>query len=111
MSMPPLICYRYKQPKWDLVNEPGDDNRRAVFYGWNNLTPHETKAIPELKVWLKTNKNMDIPPGFDDREVLKFIQASFFKIPEIGDKIAKHFLWLESLPAVPILSSRAIRML
>jgi hypothetical protein len=60
---------------------PGDDHKRAVFYGWNNLTPHETKAIEDLKVWLKTNKDMDVPPGFDEREMLKFIQSCFFNIP------------------------------
>ena len=40
-SMPPLESYKFRQPKYNLVNVAGDDNRRAVFYGWNNITEHE----------------------------------------------------------------------
>jgi hypothetical protein len=40
-NMPPLIAYKVKPPKYDLVNIEGDDNKRAVFFGWNNLTEYE----------------------------------------------------------------------
>lgn len=44
-TMPPLEAYKFRPVQADLVNVPGDDNRRAVFYGWNNLTDHEVKNI------------------------------------------------------------------
>ena len=71
--MPPLVVYKIKPPKQDLVNVEGDDNKRAVFFGWNNITEHELTGIEKVKKWLKDNKNCDIPPGFDDRNILKFV--------------------------------------
>jgi len=62
--MPPLIAYKVKPPKYDLVNIEGDNNKRAVFYGWNNLTDYELAAIYDIKNWLKQNKGIDVPFGF-----------------------------------------------
>ena len=44
-TMVPLVCYRMKPEGWNKVNVPGDDNRRAVYFGWNNITDHERKGI------------------------------------------------------------------
>lgn len=71
--MPPLELYKIKPPKWDLVNIEGDDNRRAVFFGWNNITEHEIRGVENVKRWIKINKGIDIPEGFDDRNILKFV--------------------------------------
>jgi hypothetical protein len=54
--MVPLICYRMRPEGWDRVNVPGDDNRRAVYFGWNNITDHERKGIQDAKDWLMKNK-------------------------------------------------------
>jgi hypothetical protein len=72
-NMPPLELYKIKPPKWDLVNIEGDDNRRAVFFGWNNITEHEIRGVENVKRWIKINKGIDIPEGFDDRNILKFV--------------------------------------
>lgn len=39
--MVPLQAFRCRPFAWDRVNVPGDDNRRVVFFGWNNITDHE----------------------------------------------------------------------
>jgi hypothetical protein len=109
--MPPLIVYKIKPPKWDLVNVEGDDNKRAVFYGWNNITEHELEGIDKVKKWLKDNKNCQIPLGFDDRNILKFVQANFFKIDKAGEKLFNHFNWLASLPPEPKLTNYTLKLL
>jgi hypothetical protein len=58
---------------WDRINVPGDDNRRAVYFGWNNITDHEKKGIEDVKQWLINVKNIEIPENFTDRHVLKFV--------------------------------------
>lgn len=63
-NMPPLIAYKIKPPKYDLVNIEGDDNKRAVFYGWNNITDYELKGIENIKDWLRKNKGIEVPAGF-----------------------------------------------
>lgn len=40
-NMPPLIAYKVKPPKYDQVNIQGDDQKRLVFFGWNNITEYE----------------------------------------------------------------------
>lgn len=109
--MPPLILYKVKPPKWDLVNVEGDDNRRAVFFGWNNITEHEIRGVDNVKRWLKVNKGIDIPEGFDDRNILKFVQANFFVIEKAGEKLFNHFNWLASLPPEPKLTNHTLKLL
>ena len=45
-------------------------------YGRNN----EIKALQDVKEYLKTNFNKEVPEGFSDRELLKFVQANFFDL-------------------------------
>jgi len=47
--MVPLICYRLRPTGWDQVNVEQDNNRRAVFFGWNNITEYERKGIADVK--------------------------------------------------------------
>ena len=55
------------------------NNDRKIFYGWNNLTEFEQEGIVKMKKHL-SDKEVPLPPGYDDRDVLKFAQASFFDI-------------------------------
>jgi len=43
--MPPLISLKARPVGWDRVNVKGDDNRRCVFFGWDNVTEHELEGI------------------------------------------------------------------
>jgi hypothetical protein len=82
-----------------------------VFFGWNNITEHELQAIENIKKWLKQNKNINIPGGFDDRNLLKFIQANFFDLNKAGEKLFNHFNWLASLPPEPKLTDHTLKLL
>lgn len=44
-NLPPLISMKSKPFGWDRVNVKGDDNRRCVFFGWDNITQHELEGI------------------------------------------------------------------
>jgi len=95
--MPPLEAYKFKPLRYNLVNVAGDNNRRAVFYGWNNLTDYEREAIRNVKEWIWKNKQIRTPSDVTDRDILKFIQADFFVIDKIGEKLSKHYNWLTTL--------------
>ncbi len=109
--MPPLLAYKVKPPKHDLVNIEGDDNKRAVFFGWNNITEYELKGIENIKKWLKQNKGIDVPTGFDDRNLLKFVQANFFNMENAAQKLVSHFNWIASLPPEPRLTNHTLKLL
>jgi len=110
-TMIPLISYRMRPVGWDRVNVDGDSNKRAVYFGWNNITDFERKGIADVKEWLKKTKKIDVPEGYIDRNVLKFVQANFFQIDKAGEKLALHFQWLESLPSEPRLDKHTIKLL
>jgi len=100
-----------KTLKYNLVNVPGDNNRRAMFYGWNNLTDYEREAIRNVKEWIWKNKQVRTPSNVSDRDILKFIQADFFVIDKIGEKLSKHYNWLSTLPNEPTLNAKSFRLL
>ena len=52
-----------------------------------------------------------MPPGYDERDYLKFVQANFYDIPKAAEKIVEHFKWLSSLPPEPKLTPLTIRLL
>jgi hypothetical protein len=79
-NMPPLEAYKLHKPAMDLVSTETNTQIRYFFYGWNNLTEFEKKAIEDVKVYLKVNFHKDVPEGFSDRELLKFVQANFFDL-------------------------------
>lgn len=72
-NMPPLAAYRCRPVNWDRVNVQGDDNRRAVFYGWNNVTQHEREGMNRAIEWLRKEKQVEVPEGFGERNLLKFV--------------------------------------
>lgn len=110
-NMPPLAAYRCRPINWDRVNVQGDDNRRAVFYGWNNVTQYERDGINRAIEWLRKEKQVEVPEGFGERNLLKFVQANFFNIDKAGEKLFNHFNWLQTLPKEPRLSKQTIKLL
>lgn len=56
-------------------------------------------------------KNTQVPEGFDEKDLLKFVQANFFQIDKAGEKIHAHFGWLRTLPPVPTLDRNTLKML
>ena len=50
-----------------------------------------------MKDWLWNTKKVRVPEMVSDRDILKFIQANFFVIDKVGEKLANHFIWLATL--------------
>ena len=48
------------------------NNDRKIFYGWNNLTKFEKEGIVKMKKYVTETKGVEIPPGYDDRDIVKF---------------------------------------
>lgn len=44
-----------------------------MFYGWNNMTPHEVNGVAQLRQWLQKNKNFKVPEDYDEKDLLKFV--------------------------------------
>lgn len=78
--MPPLEAYKLHTAAMDIVSTETNTQVRYFFYGWNNLTEFEKKALEDIKEHLRTNYKTEIPEGFSDRELLKFVQANFFDL-------------------------------
>ena len=79
-NMPPLEAYKLHTPAMDVVSTETNTQARYFFYGWNNLTSFEKKALQDVKDYLKIQFNKEVPEGFSDRELLKFVQANFFDL-------------------------------
>ena len=52
-----------------------------------------------------------MPPGFVERDWLKWIQASFYDVNKAGEKLLKHIQWLATIPPEPRVTHRTIRLL
>ena len=52
-----------------------------------------------------------MPPGFVERDWLKWIQASHYDAEKAGEKLLKHITWLQSIPPEPRLTNHTIRLL
>ena len=61
-TMIPLISYRMRPVGWDRVNVDGDSNKRAVYFGWNNITDFERKNRSSQ---LNLNANLKLRLGED----------------------------------------------
>lgn len=72
-NMPPLEAYKLHTPVMDITSTETKTQARYFFYGWNNLTEFEKKALDDIKQYLKNNYKTEIPEGFSDRELLKFV--------------------------------------
>lgn len=58
------------------------------------------------------NKGINVmPPGFIERDWLKWIQASFYDVNKAGEKLVKHIEWLHNMPPEPRLTNHTIRLL
>lgn len=52
-----------------------------------------------------------IPDTFDERDVLKFIQANHWHLEKSAEKVTKHIKWLASLPTLGTISQKGVRFL
>jgi hypothetical protein len=50
---------------------------------------------------MKAN-NIEMPVDFNDRELLKFVQANAWNLDKTGTQLANHFKWLSSIAGVTI---------
>ena len=93
-TLPPLECHFHIPDNHELqCKNMKSNNERKIFYGWNNLTKFEEQGIVNLKKRLE-EKGITLPPGYDDRDYMKFCQASFYDIEKSSLKIIEHFKWL-----------------
>lgn len=109
--MPPLEAYYFIPEGKDRQNvNMKNNNDRKVYFGWNNVSEFEKQGIADLKKFV-LDAGSEVPPGFGERDFLKFSQASFYDIPKAGEKLIKHFDWLNSLPPEPLLTPYTIKLL
>ena len=74
MNMPPLECYFIIPDNKDKVaRDHASRNDRKVHYGWNNITEFEQAGINRLKEFMKNQGVTEMPPGFEERDWLKWI--------------------------------------
>ena len=52
-----------------------------------------------------------MPPGFTERDWLKWIQASFYDVAKAGEKLHKHIEWLSAIQPEPRLTNHTVRLL
>ena len=52
-----------------------------------------------------------MPPGFEERDWLKWIQASFYEEAKAGPKVLKHIEWLQNMSPEPRLNDLTLRLL
>ena len=75
-NLTPIAAYKMRPPKQELVSNEKNLDGRLIFYRWNNLTKFEIEQIKRFKEYLLKKKDFVIPDDFDERDVLKFIQAN-----------------------------------
>ena len=68
-----------------------DKLARQVFNGWNNVSEYEELMLVRIKEHMRDVLNLETPPGFEDREWLKFLQACKYEIEATGRKISVHW--------------------
>ena len=74
-TLPPLEAYKLVPPRTELVCKSQAEEIRLHFYGWDNLTEFEKRMIDEVKKHITEVLKIEIPANFDDRDILKFVQA------------------------------------
>jgi hypothetical protein len=58
------------------------------------------KGISDIKEYLRKNFNRDVPEGFSDRELLKFIAANAYNLQKASMKLNNHFDWLSKVSGI-----------
>lgn len=96
--------------KNQVATNDATKNERRVYFGWNNLTEFELKGMNQLKEYL-ASEGCIVPPSFEERDWLKWIQASFYDVEKAGEKLIRHIAWLISIPPEPRLTSNTIKLL
>ena len=108
---PPEAYYWIPDKKDGVVTSQKTKKARYVFFGWNNVTDFEKEHVVELQQYLKEKGIEEMPPMFDERDWIKWVQASGYKIKEAGDKLIAHTEWLRDIPIAPRLNSRVLELL
>ncbi len=100
-TMPPLAAYKFRHPDSHNVSTKQNIASRTFFYGWNNLSDFETEQIAAIKAHMHSIL-VEIPKNFDDRELLKFVQANHFDLQKTGVKLTNTFKWLTQVADVQV---------
>ena len=111
INIPPPQAYYFVPDKKDQVaTNDATKNDRRVYFGWNNLTEFERNGMNQLKQFI-AEKGVTVPPSFEERDWLKWIQASFYNVEKAGEKLVTHIAWLSSIPVEPRLTNHTIQLL
>ena len=110
--MPPPDAYYIVPDRKDAVaTTDKTKNDRRVYYGWNNIQEYELNGMRALQNYIAGKGVKKMPPGFVERDWLKWIQASFYDVNKAGEKLYKHLQWLSNIPPEPRLTNYTIRLL
>ena len=89
--MPPPDAYYIVPDRKDAVaTTDKTKNDRRVYYGWNNIQEYELNGMRALQNYIAGKGVKKMPPGFVERDWLKWIQASFYDVNKAGEKLYKH---------------------
>jgi len=67
--------------------------------------------MADLKRYVRSKGVETMPPSFQERDWLKWIQASFYNVEKAGDKLVNHVEWLRNISPEPRLTNHTIRLL
>ena len=108
---PPETYYFLDELKDRVANDKASCNFRSVHSGWNNVTQYEQKGMNELKELVLSKGITTMPPGFEEHDWLKWVQATHYDIEKACDRLLKHVDWLRTVPPEPRLTPLTIRLL
>lgn len=91
-------------------NETTKGDRR-IFFGWNNLTEFERKGVQALQQYIKDKGIDQMPPGFEWRDWVKWIQSCQYDIPKTGENLYTHISWLKRTGPAPLLTPLSLQLL
>ena len=90
-TMPPMQLYMLRPAGYEKASQANDPLARQVFNGWNNLSEYEEQQLVLIKEHMRDVLKLEMPPMFEDREWLKFLQACKHDIDATGRKISVHW--------------------
>ena len=111
-TVPPIESY-YIIPdrQEEVARDEVTKNVRRVYFGWNNITDFERAGMRALQQDIK-DRGVDVmPPGFAERDWLKWIQANHYDVAKSGLKLYNHIQWLTSVGPEPRLKNLSLELL
>ena len=94
-----------------MANDEPSKNVRRVYFGWNNVTEFEMQGVLALQQFIKDKGVDQMPPGFEWRDWLKWIQSCHYDVQKAGEKLYLHVQWLTTMGPEPKLTPNSLLLL